>query len=69
MKDQIKEYINRKLKGWKGTARLGFSSEKELFNIFYLQIFDQKIFGEIGINSLRSDESFLMPRRIMGELW
>ena len=69
MNDQIAAYITKKLKGWKGTARLGFSSEKELFNIFHLQMFNSEVFGKVGINSSRNDETFLLSRRIMGELW
>ena len=56
MNESIADYIQRKFKGWKGTARLGFSSEKELFNIFHLQMFGAEVFGQIGINSGRHQE-------------
>lgn len=70
MNESIADYIQRKFKGWKGTARLGFSSEKELFNIFHLQMFGAEVFGQVGINSGRhQEEQTSVPRRIMGELW
>jgi hypothetical protein len=40
MHSKLIEYVETKFKGRNGTARLGFNSERELFNIF------AKIFGE-----------------------
>lgn len=40
MHAKLIEYVETKFKGRNGTARLGFNSERELFNIF------AKIFGE-----------------------
>ena len=39
MNSKMLDYVKKKFKGRNGTARLGFNSEKELFNIF------AKIFG------------------------
>ena len=41
---QIGNYIKKQFKGRKGTARLGFTHEKELFNIFR-SMFGTEIFG------------------------
>jgi hypothetical protein len=39
MNSKMQDYVQKKFKGRNGTARLGFNSEKELYNIF------AKIFG------------------------
>jgi hypothetical protein len=55
---KLAEYVGSKFKGRNGTARLGFNSERELFNIF------AKIFGEN--RKLSSD---ITVRRILQTLW
>lgn len=58
MNKQMMEYVQRKFKGRNGTARLGFNSEHELYNIFV------KIFGADKKLSCDSYE-----RRILQALW
>ena len=41
---QISVYIRKQFQGRQGTARLGLTTEKELFNIFR-QMFGEEIFG------------------------
>ena len=44
----LTDCVKRKFRGQQGTARLGFSTEKELFNIFHLQLFGAEFFGKAG---------------------
>ena len=68
MSDKIKEYIKVTFKGKKGTARLGFTTEKELYGICK-NMFGADLFGHGNLNSLRSEQAdHIMPRRIMKEL-
>lgn len=69
LNQKIQDYIKKQFKGRQGTARLGLTTEKELFNIFR-QMFDSDVFGQVGNNnSLRMTEQDLLPRRVMNELW
>ena len=58
MHAKLTTYVYKKFKGRNGTARLGFSTEKMLFNIF------QKVFGEE-----RHLPSQIDARRVMQSLW
>jgi hypothetical protein len=58
MQSKLAEYVQNKYKDNKGIARLGFSSERELFNIF------SKIFSE-----KRKLQTDFISRRIMLALW
>ena len=70
MKHAIDSYVKKQFKGRAGTARIGLSTEKEMFNICR-KIFGPEIFGQTGNNNSTADASKFgtIPRRIMDDLW
>jgi len=69
MSEAIKQYIKVTFKGRQGTARLGFTTEKELHGICK-NMFGPDLFGHGNLNSLRSEQDdHIMPRRIMYEIF
>lgn len=74
MQRQLNSYVKNKFKGKAiGTARLGFSTEKELSNIFK-KTFGEALFNCTGTPDYSSSKdnakySFISARRLMGDLW
>ena len=68
LNQQIEVYIRERFQGRSGTARVGFSAEQEIFNIFRT-IFGEELFGQKVFISARQSEKTVLPRRIMNELW
>ena len=54
MVEKIKEYIHVTFKGRKGTGRLGFTTEKELYGICK-NMFGPVLFGLGNLNSLQTE--------------
>ena len=65
---KLNSYMHRRFKGKKGSALMGFSREKELYNIFRA-LFGETIFGSSGHEQSGSGDTEHIARRIMSELW
>ena len=69
IQDQIGQYIQVTFKGKKGTARLGFTTERELFGICK-NMFGPELFGHGNLNQLTAEQGeHIMLRRIIYEIF